>query len=96
MITEASIIVVTDDLMSADLGNEAVVLDAQSGKYYGLNEVGSRTLELANNPITVGEILDRLLQEYDVDHRLLEQDVLAFLQQLAAEQLIQVLNEVAA
>ncbi|RMF60886.1 MAG: PqqD family protein, partial [Bacteroidetes bacterium] len=38
-------VTVSDDLTTADLGGEAIVLDVKSGNYFGLNEVGAFILE---------------------------------------------------
>ena len=88
-ITEQSLIVSADDLAVADLDGEAVILDPNSGRYYGLNDVGRRILELAQKPRSVGELLEALQQEYEVDAELLEKDVVAFLQEMESNELIQ-------
>ena len=75
-------VVVSNHLAVADLGDEAVVLDPSSGNYFGLNEVAARILELAQEPTTVGEIVDRLLGEYNVGRDRLTSDVTAFVDDL--------------
>lgn len=75
-------VVVSNRLAVADLGDEAVVLDPSSGNYFGLNEVAARILELAHEPTTVGEIVDRLLGEYNVSRDRLTADVAAFVDDL--------------
>lgn len=76
-------VVVSNQLAVADLGDEAVVLDPSTGNYFGLNEVAARILELAHEPTTVGEIVDRLLTEYNVSRDRLTVDVSAFVEDLA-------------
>ena len=75
-------VVVSNHLAVADLGDEAVVLDPSSGNYFGLNEVAARILELAQEPTTVGGIVDRLLGEYNVDRDRLTADVTVFVDDL--------------
>lgn len=87
--TDTSVIL-SQNLAVADLGDEAVVLDPSSGNYYGLNEVAARILELAQEETTLGQIVDRLLDEYDVSRDRLTPDVMTFVQDLERRGLLQV------
>jgi PqqD family protein of HPr-rel-A system len=89
MITEQSTVVVKPGLTAADLGGEAVVLDPQSGRYYGLNELGARIFEIARKPRTVEQIVHALLQEYEVEMDTLRADLLAFLHEMEQRHLIE-------
>lgn len=93
MVTEQSTVVVTPGLTAADLGGEAVVLDPQSGRYYGLNELGARIFELARKPRSVERIMQALLQEYDVEADQLKADLLAFLQEMEQRNLIEATDD---
>lgn len=81
-------ILVADGLESANLDGETVLLDVTSGHYFGLNEVGSRIIELAGEPTTVEQVIETMLAEYDVDHERLAQDVASFVQQMMDRKLI--------
>jgi len=48
------------------LDDEAVLLDLQSGQYFGLNELGCRIWQLIPAHGRLGEIQDLLVEEYDV------------------------------
>lgn len=85
-----STIVRAKDQVSTDLGGEVVILAFTSGEYYELQDVGARIWELIQEPKTVQEILGMLLSEYDVDAERCTGDLLALLQHLAAEGLIEV------
>lgn len=93
MITMQSTVVVTPGLTAAHLGDEAVLLDANSGRYYGLNELGARIFELVRTPVSVGEVKNTLLQEYKVEEAELEADLLAFLRDMAQRNLIELNDE---
>ena len=80
------------DQVSSDLGEEIAILDLKEGVYYGLDEVGARVWELIQTPITVGEIRDSLVEEYDVEPDRCEQDVLALLQRLVDQGLIEIVD----
>ena len=66
-----------------------VLLDAERGLYYTLNEVASRTWELlvAGEPLI--EVLRRLGDEYEISAATLQADVTATLKQLLDAQLIE-------
>lgn len=93
MITENSIIVVSNDQVYSDLSGEAVILNLNSGIYYGLNAVGARIWKLIQEPKAVKEIRDILLEEYNVERKNCEQDLLALLQHLKTAGLIEVKGE---
>jgi hypothetical protein len=76
-----------------NLDDEAVILDSNSGKYYGLNEVGVRIWELSQEPKSVLDIQNTLLTEYDVEPDRCERELLVLLQELADNGLIEVKGE---
>ena len=92
-ITGHSIVVVTKDQVSADLSGEAAILNLKSGVYFGLNTVGASIWKLIQEPRTVNEINDAIVQEYDVDPDQCEKDLLALLEELLSKELIEVKNE---
>ncbi len=64
------------------IDNEGVVILQEAGEVLILNEVGTRILELAEDPITVHQIMDQLHSEFEVSRSLLETEVRAFLDRL--------------
>ncbi len=89
----SSSVVATSEQASSDLEGEAVILNLKSGAYYGLNAVGASIWNLIQQPRTVSEIRDTLLAEYEVDSEQCDRELLALLQQLEAEGLIEVKDE---
>jgi Coenzyme PQQ synthesis protein D (PqqD) len=85
-----STVVAAKDQVSSDLGGEVAILDLKAGVYYGLDAVGARIWSLIEEPRTVKEIRDILLEEYDVEPERCERDLLALLQRLADEGLVEV------
>ena len=82
------------------MGGESIVLNLKSGIYYSLDEVGARIWALLEQPITITAIRDAILSEYEVQAEACESDVLAFIEEMDAAGLIEVLigvkNEVGA
>jgi len=89
-ISEGSMVVTAKAQVSADLDDEAVILNLNSGVYYGLDAVGARIWSLIQEPRTVNDIRDTLLEEYEVDAGRCERDLLALLRELADQGLIEV------
>jgi hypothetical protein len=89
----SSIVVAAEDQVSCDLAGEAAILSIRSGKYHGLNAVGSRIWNLVQKPMSVNDIRDALLEEYDVEPERCERDLVALLQELAANGLIEIRDE---
>ena len=92
-ITVHSIVAVAKDQVSADLSGEAAILNLKSGVYFGLNTVGASIWKLIQEPRSVNEIRDTLVEEYNVDPDQCEKDLLALLEELLSKELIEVKNE---
>jgi hypothetical protein len=90
VVSGGSTVVAAKDQVSSDLGGEVAILDLKAGVYYGLDAVGARIWSLIQEPITVNEIRDILLEEYEVEPERCERDLLALLQRLADEGIIEV------
>ena len=87
-------VMVSKDQVSSDLGGgEVAILDFKSGTYHGLDAVGARVWSLIQEPKTIGEIRDVLLSEYEVERDRCERDLIALLQRLADEGLVEVGDE---
>ena len=61
-LTTASVIVAAKDQVSSDLAGEAVILNLQTGKYYGLARVAARIWELLKTPTRVANIRDTIVR----------------------------------
>jgi hypothetical protein len=92
-VSQRSTVVASKDQVSSDLGGEKAILDLKAGMYYGLDDVGARVWDLIQEPRNVGDIRDILLEEYDVAPERCERDLLALLQRLADEELIEVRHQ---
>ena len=87
---KASRIVAKKGHLATDLGNETVIFNTQYEKYYGLNDVGTRVWALIQEPKTVGEIVNVVTQEYDVEPERFERDLKKLLQDLQSANLIEI------
>lgn len=89
----SSVAVVSNELVSANLDGEVVILGFGSGSYYGLDQVGVFVWDLLQQPRQVSDIRDAIFDQYDVELVQCERDLLALLVDLADRQLIVIKNE---
>ena len=82
-------LVASSSVATADLGGESVLLDPVSGRYFGLNEVGTRIFELLSEPRSVSELVDVLVQEYEVGEGRLKRDVEQFVSDMMSRGLVE-------
>ncbi len=78
------------DYIVSDMGGEKVMLSVQNGKYYNLGVMGGLIWDLAKEPVKIANVVDVLLQQFEVERELCEEQVLSFLSELAAEGLVQI------
>lgn len=76
--------------VSSEIDDELVILSIERGRYYGTELVGQRIWQLLAAPIRVDSLCDTLMAEFEVERDICEQEVLAFLDQLRREGLIEV------
>lgn len=80
--------VLSPQAMSRTVGDETVILDLESGTYFGLDPVGARMWQSLGEGKSFTEVCDVILDEYDVTCERLEADLLALAAQLAEHRLI--------
>jgi len=89
-ITLTSRVRVSDAVVSRDLEGESVLLHLTSGVYFGLDPVGTRIWHLLNEPRGLPDVLDALVDEYEVARGQCERDLLRFVGQLREKALVEV------
>jgi len=79
-LTLDSTVQIDNEVVSCDLVDEAAILNMKDGVYYGLNSVGARIWNLIQKPMKVSDILDTLLDEYDVEKDVCMTDLMELLE----------------
>jgi len=79
---------VSASVTHAELDDEVVLLDTRSGTYFSIDGVGIRIWESLRKGATEGQIVQRIVREYDVAPEVARADVAAFLAILVARGLI--------
>lgn len=77
-----------DTLLSRRLGSETVLLDLESGRYYGLEETGTSIWSRLVEGESLRQVHAELLAELDVDSERLERDLVSFVRDLIERRLV--------
>ena len=83
-------IVITPHQVSCRVGDDVVVLGLAESAYFGLKGAGAFLWENIQTPLTVREMRERILAEYEVDSHKAETDLQNFLSALMEAKLIEV------
>ena len=81
-LSKSSVIKVSKEAVHCDVEDEVVILGMKDGVYYGLNPVGAFIWSKIQEPKTVEEIRDLILEEFDVGPEECESDLMELLQEL--------------
>jgi hypothetical protein len=84
----ARIVRPNQSLIVAKIDNDTVLLDLDTGVYFGLDEVGTRIWDLLCEGAIEDEIVDRLGEEYDAEPEQLRADLHDFVEQLHTRGLV--------
>ena len=75
-------------VLAASQGEETVLLDVERGRYYALNDVGTRIWNLVCEGVPFAGIVERVCAEYDVPRERAEADAAALIRRLSSESLV--------
>ena len=76
---------VPDDVLISNLQEESVILNLDSERYYGLDDVGTRFLSVLNTSDSIEAAYVVLRDEYNVDAHSLRQDLLELVEDLVKQ-----------
>src|SRR5262245_45288347 len=88
--TLASVVAPNPEVAFRAVDGEMVLLDLETGTYFGLDQVGARVWTLLADGGRLGDVLSALHAEYEVDAATLERDLLALVGELCARGLTRV------
>lgn len=77
----------------SEIDSEAVILDVNSGTYFGLNEVSNRIWQLLQTPTALDNLVAQIMEEYEVAPEQATADVQNLLDNMLNAGLIEVVHE---
>lgn len=96
VISDPSVVVASKDQFSCPLGDDAVILDLKAGLYFSLDNVGALVWQLIQQPRSVRELREAILETFEVEPQVCERDLLALLHELAGRNLVEIRDAAAA
>lgn len=87
-LTETSYVVRASHLMATTVQQDVVLLDAEAGKYYGFDAVGSDIWAELETPVLVDELCSALMEKYTGDPASIRHDVMVLLKDMLRAGLI--------
>lgn len=79
---------VSEDVVFRELDSEAVLLNLETGIYFGLNKTGTRVWNLLGQHRSLQTVLETVTQEYQLPPSSLGNDILRFASQLCEKGLV--------
>ena len=83
-------VTVPDDVLISQLQEESVILNLDSERYYGLDDVGTRFLSVLTSSESIETAYERLRDEYKVDPQILREDLLVLVEKLVDQGIIEI------
>jgi hypothetical protein len=75
-------------VIQSKIGDEVVMLDMDSGFYFGLNSVASIIWVKLEKEISLEDVINELMKEYNIDRQTCENDTRIFWDQLLEKSII--------
>ena len=92
-VSSASRVSVPSGVLVSKAGEESVLLNLESERYFGLDPVGTRMWEVLGAQGTVESAYEALLAEFEVEPEQLRRDLYGLIENLREHGLIEVANE---
>jgi len=79
-----------ETVFAQEVDGEMVLLDMESENYFGLDEVGTSIWQAMQDKETLKEVFEVLLEQYEVEAEVLENDLSSFIGKLVESGLVKV------
>lgn len=77
-----------NEIMTAEMGDELVMLHLDQSSYFGLDPIGRAIWERLQEPIKLDDLCASLREEFDIDEETCLADTTEFLRRLARNDLL--------
>ena len=83
-------VIFAETVFAQEVDGEMVLLDMESENYFGLDEVGTAIWQAMQEKETLQEVLEVLLEQYEVEEEMLKSDLSGFVEKLVESGLVEV------
>ena len=80
---------VPDRVVTRAVSGSTILLNVETGRYFTLDDIGSRSWTLLTSSASIGEARDRLLAEFEADEAALTRDLEALVEELRSRGLVE-------
>lgn len=84
---------VPEDILISGLQGESVILNLDSERYFGLDDVGTRMMSVLTTTDSIQAAYETLLEEYEVEGEVLRRDLTAIIEQMVEQGLVEITSE---
>ena len=81
---------ISKNVLFREIDDEAVLLNLQSGIYFGLDKIGTEIWRWIREDGRLGKVLDKMTRRYEVSPRTAESDLLALAADLKKHGLVDI------
>ena len=92
-ISFAERLILPEDVLISNVEGESVLLNLNSERYFGLDEVGTRMLSVLTTSNSIQTAYEVLLEEYEVENETLHRDSAELVERLVDQGLLEVAGE---
>ena len=79
-------------IIQSKIGEEVVMMDMDSGFYFGINSVGSVIWQHLSEAIYLDDLVDKLIKDFNIDKKTCESDTIEFLNDLLGKGIIKIVE----
>jgi hypothetical protein len=81
---------IPEQVLAEELEGESVLLNLQTERYYGLNDIGTRVWQLLHETESSDTLVRTLMDEYEVEEATLRADLAGLFDKMAAAGLVEI------
>lgn len=91
-INQQSMLTRNPDIIFSEIDGETVMMDLNFEDYFGMDTIGSRVWQLLEKELTIEQLCNTLMDEYEVSYETCLKDLTTFLKALAEQEMISILD----
>lgn len=88
MLEDNTILIRNNEILATEMEGETVMMSVENGEYYSLSPIGTRIWEILKNKMNFKQLVEKLMQEYDVDYNTCKEDTAEFVNELIKKKLV--------
>lgn len=87
-VTESTKVKQNPNMLTTQMDGEIVMMSIKHGKYFSIGKTGVAIWGQIETERSIGEVVDSLCEQYEVDRAVCAQDVLRFVENMVAKEIV--------